>query len=85
MAKPNRLGVLGHPVAHSRSPAMQNAALEALGLGDEWSYEAIDVRPEDFAAEVRALPAEGFVGANVTIPHKEAALEVADEASPAAT
>ncbi len=85
MAKPNRLAVLGHPVAHSRSPAMQNAALEALGLGDGWSYEAIDVRPEDFAAEVRALPAEGFVGANVTIPHKEAALEVADEASPAAT
>ena len=45
-----RLAVLGHPVAHSRSPAMQNAALAALGLGEEWSYEAIDVAPEDFEA-----------------------------------
>ena len=42
-----RLAVLGHPVAHSRSPAMQNAALAALGLGEEWSYEAIDVAPDE--------------------------------------
>ena len=46
------LAVIGHPVAHSRSPAMQNAALAALGLGEEWSYEAIDVAPEDFEARV---------------------------------
>ena len=52
-----RLAVLGHPVAHSRSPAMQNAALAALGLGEEWSYEAIDVAPEDFEARVRAMAA----------------------------
>jgi shikimate dehydrogenase len=76
-----RLAVLGHPVSHSRSPAMQNAALEALGLGGEWSYEAIDVEPAEFAARVPELPGEGFVGANVTIPHKEAALALADEAS----
>jgi shikimate dehydrogenase len=63
---------------------MQTAALEALGLGGEWSYEAIDVDPKDFAERTRALPNEGFVGVNVTIPHKEAALAVADEASPAA-
>ncbi len=80
----NRLAVLGHPVSHSRSPAMQTAALEALGLGGEWSYEAIDVDPAEFGARVRALPAEGFVGVNVTIPHKEAALAIADEASAAA-
>jgi shikimate dehydrogenase len=73
-----RLAVLGHPVAHSRSPAMQNAALAALGLGEEWSYEAIDVTPEEFEARVRAMPAEGFAGANVTVPHKEAALALAD-------
>jgi shikimate dehydrogenase len=79
-----RLAVLGHPVSHSRSPAMQNAALEALGLGGAWSYEAIDVEPSGFAARVRELPGEGFVGANVTIPHKEAALALADEASEAA-
>ena len=79
-----RLAVLGHPVSHSRSPAMQNAALEALGVGGEWSYEAIDVEPADFGTRVRELPGQDFVGANVTIPHKEAALAVADEASEAA-
>jgi shikimate dehydrogenase len=73
-----RLAVLGHPVAHSRSPAMQNAALAALGLGEEWSYEAIDVVPEDFEERLRAMPAEGFAGANVTVPHKHAALALAD-------
>jgi shikimate dehydrogenase len=76
-----RLAVLGHPVAHSRSPAMQTAALEALGLAGEWSYEAIDLSPRDFWDRVRAMPDDGFVGANVTIPHKEAALAIADEAS----
>jgi shikimate dehydrogenase len=76
-----RLAVIGHPVAHSRSPAMQNAALAALGLGEEWSYEAIDVPPEGFEERVRALEGEGFAGANVTVPHKEAALALADVAS----
>jgi shikimate dehydrogenase len=80
-----RLAVIGHPVAHSRSPAMQNAALEALGLSGEWSYDAIDVEPAGFAERLRALPGEGFVGVNVTIPHKGAAIEVADRASEAAT
>ena len=79
-----KLAVLGRPVSHSRSPAMQNAALEAVGLGDEWSYEAIEVSPSELGDLVRSLPERGFVGANVTIPHKEAALELADEASPAA-
>jgi shikimate dehydrogenase len=79
-----RLAVLGHPVSHSRSPAMQSAALEALGLAGEWSYVALDVDPAEFAERVRGLPGEGFVGVNVTIPHKEAALAVADEASAAA-
>jgi shikimate dehydrogenase len=73
-----RLAVLGHPVAHSRSPAMQNAALAALGLGEEWSYEAIDVAPGDFEERLRGMAAEGFLGANVTIPHKQAALALAD-------
>jgi len=76
-----RLVVLGHPVGHSRSPAIHNAALAALGMGEEWSYEAIDVAPDAFEARVRAMPAEGFVGANVTVPHKGAALAVADELS----
>lgn len=63
---------------------MHTAALEEMGLADEWSYEAIDVSPEDFEARVRAMPAEGFVGANVTVPHKVAALAVATEATSAA-
>ena len=79
-----RLAVLGHPVSHSRSPAMQTAALEALGLAGEWTYEAIDLEPAEFADRTQALPGEGFAGVNVTIPHKEAALAVADEASGAA-
>lgn len=73
-----RLAVLGYPVAHSRSPAMQNAALAELGLGGDWSYEAIEIAPDGFEARVRAMPAEGFLGANVTVPHKGAALALAD-------
>jgi shikimate dehydrogenase len=63
---------------------MHNAALAELGLAPEWSYEAIDVAPEGFAALVTGLEARGYKGANVTVPHKLAALEAADEASPAA-
>jgi shikimate dehydrogenase len=63
---------------------MQTAALEALGLGNEWSYEAIDIEPAEFEGRTRGLPDQGFAGVNVTIPHKEAALAVADEASDAA-
>jgi shikimate dehydrogenase len=79
----NRLAVVGHPVSHSRSPAMQTAALSELGLADEWSYEALDVEPGEFIERVLELPAEGFVGVNVTIPHKEMAPAVADESSDA--
>ncbi|MEZ5123742.1 MAG: shikimate dehydrogenase [Solirubrobacterales bacterium] len=78
-----RLGVLGWPVRHSRSPAMHNAALAALGL-TEWRYQLLPVPPELFGETVRALPAAGFAGANVTVPHKEAALAVADAPTAAA-
>ena len=76
-----KLAVLGQPVSHSRSPAMHNAALAELGLAGEWTYEAIEVAPDEFEARVRTMPGEHFVGANVTVPHKLAALAVADEAS----
>jgi shikimate dehydrogenase len=72
-----RYGVLGWPVAHSRSPAMMQAA----GLT---RYQRLPVAPAVFADTVRALGAAGFRGANVTIPHKEAALAVATSASDAA-
>jgi shikimate dehydrogenase len=78
-----RVGVLGWPVAHSRSPAMHEAAFRAAGL-DGWAYQRLPVPPELFEETVRALPALGFAGANVTIPHKEAALALATEASDAA-
>jgi len=78
-----RLGVLGWPVGHSRSPAMHTAALRELGLND-WIYQRLPVPPELFDETVRGLHGAGFVGANVTIPHKEAALALADSASDAA-
>ena len=76
-------GVLGLPVAHSRSPAMMNAAFAKLGL-DGWRYLRLPVRAELFDATVRALPGSGYRGVNVTIPHKLRAHAVADELSPAA-
>jgi shikimate dehydrogenase len=64
---------------------MQTAALAALGLGEEWSYGAIDVAPEQLEARLRELAAGGeYAGLNVTVPHKEGALALADEASEAA-
>jgi shikimate dehydrogenase len=76
------LAVIGHPVAHSRSPDMQTAALSDLGLAGEWTYGAIDVAPEDFEATIAELSAAGeYAGVNITVPHKEAALTMADEAS----
>jgi shikimate dehydrogenase len=62
---------------------MHTAALRAVGL-DGWEYLRLALPPELFAETVRALPAAGFRGVNVTIPHKEAALALADDASPAA-
>jgi shikimate dehydrogenase len=72
-------GVLGFPVRHSRSPAMMNAAFAELGL--DWRYLALPVPPERFAETVRALRASGYRAANVTIPHKLAARDIADELS----
>ena len=76
-------GVLGHPVGHSRSPAIHNAAYAELGL--DWRYVKLPVPPDLFEETVRGLPASGYRGANVTIPHKVAALALADVASEAAT
>ena len=75
-----RLGVCGWPVAHSRSPQMHNAALAQLGL-TQWRYQKLPLPPHLFEATVRALPKAGFRGVNVTIPHKEAALALADHAT----
>jgi len=74
----SRVALLGKPVADSLSPRMQNAAFAAAGL--DWEYLAIEVESESLAETVRGLPQAGFVGANVTIPHKEAAAALCDEA-----
>ena len=62
------VALLGHPVAHSLSPRMQNAAFAALAL--DWAYVALDVPPERLEEAVRGLSAAGCAGANVTAPHK---------------
>jgi shikimate dehydrogenase len=72
--------VLGDPVEHSRSPAMQNAAIRELGI--DGVYVAFRVRATQLAAAVHGLGALGVVGANVTIPHKEAAALLCDTLSP---
>ena len=79
------LAVVGHPIAHSRSPAMQSAALADLGLAGEWQYTAIDIEPEEFESGIKELVDSGFVGVNVTVPHKESALHLSRTASTAAT
>jgi shikimate dehydrogenase len=70
------VALLGHPVSHSRSPLMQNAAFAATRL--DWHYSAFDTL--DPVAAVAALVTLGFAGANVTIPHKRAVVAVCDEA-----
>jgi shikimate dehydrogenase len=77
-----RACVVGWPVSHSRSPLIHGYWLDRLGI--EGTYTRVPVRPEDAAAFLRDLRAHGYVGCNVTIPHKETAFSVADEALPAA-
>lgn len=69
-----RACIVGHPVAHSRSPLIHNHWLAELGIAGRYDRE--DVRPEDFAAFLAALPARGYVGGNVTVPHKETAFRL---------
>lgn len=74
------VGVWGHPVGHSRSPAMHNAALASLGL--DWVYVPFEVVPQNAAAAVAGLRALALVGVNVTVPLKETIaqfLDVVDE------
>lgn len=70
-------GVMGWPVAHSRSPRLHGFWLEQHGI--DGAYVPLPVRPGDFPAALRALAAMGFRGVNVTLPHKQAALESCDE------
>ncbi len=71
------VGLLGWPTSHSLSPPMQNAGFAALGL--DWAYVPLPTPPEALADAVRGLQATGFAGANVTIPHKQAVIELCDD------
>lgn len=75
-------GVMGWPVAHSRSPRLHGYWLRTYGI--DGAYIPLPVRPEQLAAALRALPILGFAGVNVTVPHKEAALAAVDRSDPAA-
>jgi shikimate dehydrogenase len=77
-----RLGVLGYPVGHSISPAIQQAALDALGI--DMRYERWEVAPSDLASWVDTLRAPDVVGANVTVPHKQAIIPYLDDLAPIA-
>jgi shikimate dehydrogenase len=78
-----RTCVIGWPVAHSRSPVIHRYWLKLYGL--EGAYEREAVRPEEIEHFLRTLGGRGYAGANVTLPHKEAALAAADRADAAAT
>jgi shikimate dehydrogenase len=79
---PIRLSVFGDPVAHSLSPQMHNAALQSAGIPA--AYARLHILPEELPAALRLLPERDFIGTNVTIPHKAAALALMDEADPQA-
>jgi len=81
-AKVVRACIMGHPVAHSRSPMLHGNWLRTLGI--DGAYEFADVAPDDFEAFFRGLGANGFAGGNITIPHKEAAYRLVDRRERAA-
>jgi shikimate dehydrogenase len=68
--------VYGYPVKHSASPAMQNAALAALGLN--WRYLAFEVAPDNLRTAILGAQAMNFIGLNLTVPHKLLAVEMVD-------
>ncbi len=76
-------GVIGHPIAHSRSPLVHRHWLKTYGLPGD--YVALDVRESDLEDVIRTLPKMGFVGVNITIPHKVAILDIADIVTDRAT
>ena len=76
------IAIIGHPVRHSLSPELHNAAFEALRL--PYIYIACEVEPRTLEEAVRGLSALGFRGANVTIPHKNAVVGIMDELTPQA-
>lgn len=71
------VGVFGHPIAHTASPAMHNAAFDHLGMN--WRYLAFDVDPANLRGALRGIVDLNFAGINLTVPHKLLALDIVDE------
>ena len=71
-----KVGLIGHPVAHSKSPLIHNYWIKKYGL--QGDYTALDIRPEHFQSTLRQLAKDGFKGLNVTLPFKEQALTLCD-------
>ena len=69
-----RVGVIGFPVEHSLSPIMHNAAFKALNM-DDWHYDAMSIPPDILRLGLREPRDHGYIGINVTVPHKEAIIE----------
>ena len=80
--KTKLLGVIGHPVEHSLSPVMHNAAIAHLGL--DYVYLPLAVKPENLQAAIQGFEAIGLTGFNITIPHKQAILPFLSSISPIA-
>ena len=80
--KPARLAVIGHPVAHSQSPQLHQPALDALGI--EARYIRLDLEPGQLAPAFQKMRQLGFIGTNVTVPHKFEALSTCTSLDPAA-
>ena len=80
--KTQLIGLIGWPVSHSFSPAMHNAAAQALGLN--WAYVPLPVAPENVATAVSSLSTLGFRGVNVTVPHKQAVMPLLNDLEPGA-
>ena len=80
LVPPIRLAVFGDPIAHSKSPQMHNFALEKCGIPAR--YARFQIKPDELSEALRLLPGNGFIGVNLTIPHKQAALSLLDQIDP---
>jgi shikimate dehydrogenase len=78
----SNIGVMGHPIGHTKSPVFQQAGLDELGIDE--TFEAWDVKPEELEAKVATFRAEGFLAACVTLPHKQAVIPIVDKLTEAA-
>ena len=80
--KTSLVGLLGNPVDHSLSPIIQNAAMQEMGL--DWCYIAMPCKPENLESVTKALRMLNCQGLNITIPHKQKAINICDHISPLA-